>query len=125
MGKKEKILSIIEARKLVSELIFKVILKTLCVREAIQLFPPDITDPSIQCAWHALVHYEADEKNRTDQEYAREQDEYLEMIAFLLRDAKEIPRNIINSYDKYYDMALIPNSKTIWGWLRGLFRFTI
>ncbi|EKE02128.1 MAG: hypothetical protein ACD_20C00421G0002 [uncultured bacterium] len=125
MEKNEKDLSVIKARKLVSELIFKVLTKTLCVREAIKLFPPDISDLSIECAWHALVHYEADEDYRANQEYATEQDEYLEMIGFLLRDGNNIPRNIISGYYKYYDMAPMPNSKTLWGWFRGLFRLTI
>lgn len=120
---KKKNLSVIEARKQVSELIFKVLTSNICVREAIKRFPPDISDQSVQCAWHALVHYESDQEYRMDQEYTSEQNDYLEMIAFILRDGNAIPANIIHSYQDYYEMALIPNSNTVSGWFRSLFRF--
>lgn len=125
--KKEKtnILSAVKARQKVSELIFKVLIKELCVREAIKSFPPDVTDLSVQCAWHALIHYDTDQEYRINREYAQEQDDYLEMIAFILKEGKELPQNIIESYNKYYEMAMIPNSRTISGWFKRLLRFTI
>lgn len=123
--KKEKI-SPEEARKQVSDLIFKVLTESLCVREAIKQFPFDVMDLSVQCAWHALVHYEADEDYRkNDREYTQEQDNYLEMIAFILRDGYPLPQNLINDYNKYYETALIPRSKSFLSWLKSLFRFTI
>jgi len=124
MNKKEKRISLEEAKKQTSELIFKVLSNNLCVREAIKLFPPDTHDPSIECAWHALVHYEADDEYRKkDPQYAEEQDHYLEMIGALLRDGKNIPVNIIQSYNKYYDMTLIPRGHGFWSLLKYLFRF--
>ncbi|MFH0702929.1 MAG: hypothetical protein V2B14_05260 [bacterium] len=93
----------IEARKLVSKLIFKVLTKNLCVREALKSFPKNIKDPSVQCAWHALIHYEADEDHRNASlEYTKEQDDYIEMLAFILQEGEKIPINIINSYREYY-----------------------
>ena len=124
-NKKEKI-SLSEARKTVSALIFKVLTEHLCVREAIKLFPPNIDDISIQCAWHALVHYESDEDLRkNDYEYTEEQNNYLEMIGFILQKGDPLPQNMIDEYEEYYDMALIPRSNDFWGWLKRLIRFTI
>ena len=122
---KEKNLSVIKARKQVAEIIFKVLTGNICVREAIKLFPPDIMDLSIQCAWHALIHYESDQEYRMNQEYSNEQNDYLEMIAFILRDGNALPANIIESYHQYYERASIPNSKTFQGWIKRLIRFTI
>jgi len=122
---KTKRLSVIEARKLVSELIFQVLTERICVREAIKLFPPDIQDPSIQCASYALVHYDADSELRKDPDYAQEQDDYLEMIGFILREGNTLTENIMINYNKYHDMALIPHSKSIMGWFKSLIRFTI
>lgn len=119
--------SIIEAKKIVSALILKVLAHNICVREALKLFPAEVYDLSIQCAWHSLVHYEADEDLRKkDAEYAEEQDEYLEMIAYILRDGMDIPHNIISSYENYYDYALIPRKdKGIINKIRNLFRLII
>jgi hypothetical protein len=116
--------SVIEAKQVVSDLIFKVLTEQLCVREAIKLFPLDEYNASIQCAWHALVHYESDEELRkNDPEYAQEQDDYLEMIAFILRDGNDIPQNIIKSYDKYHDSALIPKSNKLSSLIKTLCKF--
>ena len=49
-----------EARKLVSELIRKVLVGELSVRDALPMFPAETNDKSIEAAFHALVHYEAD-----------------------------------------------------------------
>ena len=53
-----------EARMLVSELIRKVLIGELTVRDAIVNFPANTNDKSIDAAFHALVHYEADEDYR-------------------------------------------------------------
>ena len=45
-----------EERKKVAELIRKVLISQLCVREAIKQFPRDTEDESIQAAYHALIH---------------------------------------------------------------------
>lgn len=112
-----------EDRKYVSALIIQALTDRLIVREALLKFPKDIDDPSIAAAWHALCHYEADENIRNrDKEYAEEQNDYLEMIAFTLKKGETLPENIINSYRKYHQTALTPNSVGIKGIIAELKR---
>ncbi|MCQ2739311.1 MAG: hypothetical protein MJ237_03695 [bacterium] len=92
----------IDDRKFVSRLIMSVLTEQIIVREAIKLFP-QTKDSSIECAYHALVHYDADEDMRKfDIEYRDAQDEYLENIAHTLSDGKVLPKNIIDEYKPYY-----------------------
>ena len=59
----------INERKYVGRLIYSVLAERMNVREAIKNFP-DIQDRNIECAYHALVHYAADEEMRyMDMEY--------------------------------------------------------
>jgi len=123
--KKQENISLEEARKQVAELIFKVLTETLCVREAIKLFPAEVYDSSVICAWHALVHYDADEDiKKHNKEYAEEQENYLEMIAFTLQKGNALPQNMLDDYEKYYDEALIPRKKGIVSWFKSLLKFT-
>lgn len=111
-------------RALVAELIRKVLISQLCVREAINQFPRDTKDESIQASYHALVHYEADEDLRKrDELYREEQDDYLEFIAHTLEIGENLPENIINNYKKYYETANIPHEDNTKGFLKGFFRF--
>ena len=81
----------IQNRKYVARLIYAVLTERKNVREAISLFP-DGDDKSIECAYHALVHYAADEDLRyQDFEYREEQDDYLEFIAQTLAQGKSLP----------------------------------
>lgn len=89
-------------RQFVGRLIISVLTEQINVREAIKKFP-ETSDSSIECAYHALVHYEADEEmRRTDIEYREAQDEYLESIAQTLIQGKDLPKNIIDEYKPYY-----------------------
>lgn len=89
-------------RKFVGRLIYSVLTERKNVREAIKLFP-DVQDRNIQCAYHALVHYAADEEIRyKDIEYREAQDDYLEFLAQTLCEGKDIPKNIIEEYKPYY-----------------------
>ncbi|MBQ4114413.1 hypothetical protein IJD34_03325 [bacterium] len=89
-------------RKIVGRLIYSVLTESCNVREAIKHFPKT-KDPSIECAYHALVHYAADEDIRyKDIEYRDAQDDYLEFIAETLSGGKPLPKNIINDYKPYY-----------------------
>ena len=98
-----------EARKLVSELIRKVLVGELTVQNAIPMFPSDVKDKSIDAAFHALVHYEADEDLRNrDYMYKEEQDDYLTLIFQTLETGEPLPDNIIRNYEKYYPKADIP-----------------
>ena len=89
-------------RQLVGRLIISVLTEQINVGEAIKQFP-DCTDKSVECAYHALVHFEADEEmRRTDIEYREAQDDYLESIAQTLIQGKDLPKNIIEEYKPYY-----------------------
>ena len=92
----------INNRKYVGRLIFSVLTEQKNVREAIKLFP-ESKDVNIECAYHALVHYAADEEIRyLDIEYREDQDDYLEFLAQTLREGKNLPKNIIQEYKPYY-----------------------
>ena len=91
-------------KKKVSNLIYKVLTETLSAREAILEIPMDTNDLSIKAAYHALVHHDADEDLRKrDVEYKIVQDEYLEFIAETLAKGDDLPMNIINNYEKFYN----------------------
>lgn len=113
-----------EDRKFVSRLIYLVLAESLHVREAILKFPKDINDQSLKAAYHALIHFEADEDlRRRDLDYKDEQDDYLEFVAETLQKGTELPKNLIKSYDKYYKNINTPNSESMKGLLRGLCKF--
>ena len=113
----------IEERKQVATLIRNVLTAKLCVREAINQFPNTIEDESIQSAYHALVHLEADEDLRLrDILYKEEQDNYLIMLAEILDSGEDLPFNIINSYKEFYQSANIPNSTDFKGKLKSFFK---
>ncbi len=98
-----------ESRLFVSELIRKVLVGELSVDKAMPLFPSDTGDKSIEAAFHALVHYEADEDLRKrDILYREEQDDYLTLIFQTLEQGQSLPENIIRNYEKYYKCADIP-----------------
>ena len=89
-------------RKFVGRLVYSVLTEQKCVREALKLFP-ESNDKNLECAYHALVHFEADEELRyQDIEYREAQNDYLEEIAQTLSAGKELPRNIIADYEEYY-----------------------
>ncbi len=83
----------------------------------------DIEDESIQAAYHALVHFEADEDLRNrDPLYKEEQDSYLMMIAEILESGEDLPFNIINSYKEFYKSANIPNGNDWKGKWKSFFK---
>lgn len=117
-------MSVLEDRVYVAGLIRQVLISRLCVREAILNFPRDTEDKSIQAAFHALVHYEADEDLRArDSLYREEQDDYLEFISYVLERGEDLPENIIENYEKYYACANIPHEENTKGFFKGFFRF--
>ncbi|OGI04392.1 MAG: hypothetical protein A2Y25_00820 [Candidatus Melainabacteria bacterium GWF2_37_15] len=110
----------------VSQLIIQVLTEELSVQEAIKAFPNHSEDESLKCAFHALLHYEADEDYREkDPEYADEQIDHLENIAILLKNNESLPVNIIEEYRKYYEDVPVLSQK---GWkniIKSLLRLTI
>lgn len=109
---------LINNRKFVGRLIYSVLSERRCVREALKLFP-DTMDKNIECAYHALVHFEADEDMRyQDIEYKEAQNDYLEEIAQTLSAGYELPKNIIADYEDYYK-----GTATLWkGGLQGFLK---
>ena len=111
-------------RKKVSKLYIAVLTKRLPVRDALAKFPRDCDDKTIIAAWHALCHLEADEELRLkDKMYEKEQDEYIEYIAYTLEKGEELPSNIIDAYSPYYTDALMPAGKSVKGVLNKLKKF--
>ena len=99
-------------RVFVAGLIRQVLISRMCVREAILNFPRDTKDKSIHAAYHALVHFEADEDlRRRDDLYREEQDDYLEFISQVLERGEDLPENINNNYEKYYACANIQHEE--------------
>ncbi len=114
----------LQERFLAAELVRKSLIGYIPVREALLKFPPDTKDKSIQAAFHALVHLEADEDlRRRDILYKEEQDEYLEMISQILESGEDLPDNIIRNYEKYYKEPNIPHSNNAYGNIKRFFRF--
>lgn len=112
-----------DARLKVAQLIRQVLIGKFCVREAINQFPHSSKDESIQAAYHALVHFEADEDLRKrDLLYKEEQDNYLMMISEILEKNEDLPFNIINSYKEFYKSANIPNGNDWKGKLKSFFK---
>ena len=101
----------LQDRKKVSELIFDVLTNKISVLEALRDFPKNLGDPTLDAAFHALVHLEADEDLRKkDVLYRDEQDMYLEDIANILSEGNALPCNVIEEYKQYYKDSLIyPN----------------
>lgn len=111
-------------KEFVARLIVSVLTEKISVREAILNFPKDTTDKNIMAAYHALIHYDADEDIRAkDFAFKEEQDEYLHMIAELLYSNKDLPKNIIKSYESYYPEIELPKSQNIINIIKSLCRF--
>ena len=113
-----------KVRKYVSELYIAVLTQRMSVREALVRFPRECSDATVIAAWHALCHLEADEDLRKkDALYAKEQDEYIEYIAYTLDKGEELAQNIVDSYLPYHQSALIPTDSSFKGFLYRLKTF--
>lgn len=113
----------INNRKLVARLIIAVLTERKSVREAIKLFP-ETDDKNIECAYHALVHYAADDEIRyQDIEYREAQEDYLEFLAQTLSEGKNLPKNIIDEYKPYYSGTARVWQKGLKGFIKEFLRF--
>ncbi len=113
----------INNKKFVGRLIYAVLTERKNVREAIKLFP-ETKDKNIECAYHALVHYAADEEMRyMDIEYRDAQDDYLEFLAQTLSAGKDLPKNIIEEYKPYYKGMATSWKDDAQGFLKEFLRF--
>ena len=88
-----------EDRVFVAKLLRNVRIGVCSVRVAMLNYPKDTDDESLIAAYHALIHYEADEDlRRRDELYKDEQDDYLEFLANTLDKGEDFPQNIIDNY---------------------------
>ncbi len=107
----------------VGNLLRSVRIGSLSVREAMLQYPKDTTDDSLIAAYHALIHYEADEDLRSrDQLYKDEQDNYLEFLSNTLINGEDLPQNIIDNYKNFYDTAPILHNKNLNGFFKSFWR---
>jgi hypothetical protein len=110
-------------RKIASELLRLVRLGTLSVREAMLRYPKDTKDDSLIAAYHALIHYEADEDIRArDNLYREEQDDYIEFLSSTLERGENLPQNIIDNYKQFYEYAPIMHQKNLWGFFKSFWK---
>ena len=87
------------------------------------MYPKDTKDESLIAAYHALIHYEADEDlRRRDLLYKEEQDDYIEFLSYTLEKGEDLPANIISNYKKYYDEAPILHEKSINGFFKSFWK---
>lgn len=110
-------------RATVARLLKMVRIGSICVREALLAYPKDTEDESLIAAYHALIHYEADEDLRNrDPLYKEEQDDYIEFLSYILERGEDLPENIIMNYKKYYDTAPILHKNTPQGFFKGFWK---
>ncbi len=113
----------LEDRKEVAKLLRSVLLGHCSVRQALMLYPKDTVDESLIAAYHALIHYEADEDLRArDLLYKEEQDDYIEFLSYTLDRGEDLPTNIINNYKQYYEAAPILHKNTLSGFFKGFWK---
>ena len=114
----------VSERKYIAGLIINVLKKKLIVREALLKFPKNLHDPSAIVAYHALIHFEADEELRAkDKLYMQEQNNYIIFIAQTFQKGEELPQNVIEEYKKFYRWAPSQFSNTKEGMFEKLKRF--
>lgn len=101
--------NIVKTRKQTALLLFNVLAGKVSVLEALKNFPKNSADESVNVCFHILVHYDADEDIRkNDEAYREEQDEFILNMAQILQNGESLPINIINEYNEFYkDETLI------------------
>lgn len=110
-------------RKFVAKLIYNVRLGKCSVKNALLSFPKDTEDESLIAAYHALIHYEADEEIRArDILYREEQDDYIEFLSSVLEKGEDLPANIIENYKQYYEKAPILHKNNPQGFFKSFWR---
>lgn len=110
-------------REKVAEILRLVRIGQMCVREALLAYPKDTDDESLIAAYHALIHYEADEDlRRRDTLYKEEQDDYIEFLSYNLAKGEDLPQNIIANYKQFYDSAPILHKNTPKGFFKSFWK---
>ncbi len=120
---KQKILNQ-KAREATGKILYSLISGAILPADAIKYFPKNIEDTSVKIAWHALLHFDADEEIRQkDSDYAQEQLKYLELLSKILSQGKELPSNMLEEYENLYIDTIMPKRYDFWGTIKALFRF--
>lgn len=110
-------------RKEAAQLLRMVRTGNCSVSQALNSYPKDTKDESLIAAYHALIHYEADEDLRCrDLLYKDEQDDYLEFLSYILDRGEDLPQNIIDTYKDYYESAPILHKNTLGGFFKGFWK---
>ncbi len=113
----------LKQREAVAGLLRNVRMGNCTVREALLAYPKDTKDESLIAAYHALIHYEADEDIRLrDALYKEEQDDYIEFLSYILDKGEDLPENIIANYKQYYDSAPILHENSPGGFFKGFWK---
>ena len=90
-------------RKLVAELIMDVLVNKSNVKDALLKFPKNCEDEAVAVAWHALMHFEADEEiSSKDLLFRDVQVDFLEGLYNILIEGYNLPDNLIKGYNKYH-----------------------
>ena len=93
----------LKERKLVAELIMDVLVGKLSVREALLKFPKNCDDTCCAVAWHAIMHFEADEDiAAADLLFRDVQVDFLEGLYNIMVEGGDLPENLIAEYNKYH-----------------------
>jgi len=120
---KQKVL-VNKARETTGDILYSMISGAITPFEAVKYFPKNVEDVSLKIAWHALLHYDADEEIRAkNPEYAQEQIKYIELLAKILVQGKELPANMLDDYESLYSDTVLPKNYNWWGKLKAIFRF--
>lgn len=110
-------------RVYVAKLLRSVRIGDLSVKDAMLKYPKDTTDESLIAAYHALIHYEADEDLRSrDELYKEEQDDYIEFLSYTLSLGEDLPKNIIENYKNFYETAPVLHEKNVKGFFKGFWK---
>lgn len=113
-----------KAREATGKILYSLISGAISPTDAIKYFPRNIEDTSVKIAWHALLHFDADEEIRQkDSEYAQEQIKYIELLAKILSQGKKLPENMLEDYENLYIDTVMPKKYDFWGTIKALFRF--
>lgn len=113
-----------KARENTGKVLYMVIEGSISPFEATKYFPKNIDDISLKIAWHALLHYDADEDIRnSDSDYAQEQILYIETLARILSEGNSLPQNMLNDYEEIYKATILPKEYNWLGKLKAFFRF--
>ena len=111
-------------REATGKILFSLISGVLTSFEATKYFPKNSEDISVKIAWHALLHFDADEEIRLkDADFAQEQLNYLESLAKILSEGNELPHNMLQDYEALYMTTVMPKRYDFWGKLKAFFRF--